>query len=109
MASWGTEQLSGKEEVTGGTTHLTGYSFTSTGTLDALVKFHAGDRYRFPILVPAGENVSISGLNEPFENGLTVESAGGDGKLAATVWYKGEEVELPDEEPDLEGPAELLI
>jgi hypothetical protein len=39
------------------------------------------------IVVPAGEERSISGLNEPYPNGLSVESTG-DGTLIANVFYE---------------------
>ncbi len=40
------------------------------------------------IVVPPGEERSISGLNEPYPNGLSVESLAGDGTLIANVFYE---------------------
>lgn len=48
------------------------------------------------IVVPPGEERSIMGLNEPYPNGLSVESLTGDGTLVANVFFE-ERVVLEEE------------
>ncbi len=70
MASWLSENLNEREEVTSAAARLNGWSLTSTGTEIRYVAFKDGDRTVSMIAVPAGEERSISGLNEPYPNGL---------------------------------------
>lgn len=98
MASWLSESLHEKETVSDGPTRLTGYSLTSTGLEHRYVRFMNGDRTPSVIVVPPGEEISISGLNEPYPNGLAVESHEGDGTLIANVFHEPRETE--PEEPE---------
>lgn len=50
------------------------------------------------IVVPAGEERSITGLNEPFPNGLAIESLTGDGTLIANVFFEEREPVVLEEE-----------
>lgn len=88
MASFLSEDLNEREVVATGTMRLNGYSLKSTGVQDRYVGFWDGERIKPMIVVPAGEEVSISGLNEPFPEGLAVESLKGDGTLIANVFYE---------------------
>lgn len=87
MSTWLSENLNDREEISFGAARLTGWSLTSTGTEPRYVAFKDGDRTASMIVVPAGEERSISGLNEPYPNGLSVESTG-DGTLIANVFYE---------------------
>ena len=87
MSSWLSEDLNEREEVSPGATRLNGWTLTSTGTEIRYVAFKDGDRTVSMIAVPAGEERSISGLNEPYPNGLAVESTG-DGTLVANVFFE---------------------
>ena len=87
MSSWLSEDLNERVEVVAGAARLNGWSLTNTGTELRYVAFKDGDRTASMIVVPAGEERSISGLNEPYPNGLAVESTG-DGTLIANVFYE---------------------
>lgn len=50
------------------------------------------------IVVPAGEERSITGLDEPFPNGLAIESLTGDGTLIANVFFEIREPIIVEEE-----------
>lgn len=88
MSTWLSENLRDREEVTSGASRLNGWSLTSTGREPRYVAFKDGDRTASMIVVPPGEERSISGLNEPYPNGLAVESLTGDGTLIANVFYE---------------------
>ena len=90
MATFLSENLNESEVVNDGATRLHGYSLTATGTEDRYVTFMGGEQ-KSVIVVPAGREVSLSGLNEPFPDGLSVESKVGDGKLIANVGYESRE------------------
>jgi hypothetical protein len=91
MGSWLSEDLNEREEITTTPTRLTGWSLTSTGRQHRYVAFKDGDRTATMVVVPPGEERSISGLNEPYPTGLSVESLIGDGSLVANVFYKTQE------------------
>lgn len=88
MASWLSENLNKRETVSEDPVRLNGYSLTATGVETRFVAFKDGDLTKPLIVVPPGTEVSISGLNEPYPNGLAVESLIGDGKLVANVFYE---------------------
>ena len=96
MSTWLSENLNNREEVSAGATRLNGWSLTSTGTEHRYVAFKDGDRTASMIVVPPGEERSIMGLNEPYPNGLSVESLTGDGTLVANVFFE-ERVVLEEE------------
>ena len=96
MSTWLSENLNNREEVSAGATRLNGWSLTSTGTEHRYVAFKDGDRTARMIVVPPGEERSIMGLNEPYPNGLSVESLTGDGTLVANVFFE-ERVVLEEE------------
>ena len=87
MSSFLSENLNQREEVASGAVRLTGWSLTSTGKQSRFVAFKDGDQTKVMIAVPPGKERSISGLNEPYPNGLSVESLTGDGTLIANVFY----------------------
>ena len=91
MSTYLSENLNEREVVHGGPARLHGYSLTSTGREPRYVAFIDGDRTAALIVVPAGEERSISGLNEPYPAGLAVESLRGDGTLIANVFYEERE------------------
>ena len=96
MPTFLSEDLNDREEVSSGAVRLTGWSLTATGAKLRYVKFKDGDTLKAMIVIPAGEERSISGLNEPYPNGLSVESTG-DGMLIANVFYEESERRvLPD-------------
>lgn len=88
MATFLSEDLNEREVVVKGAARLHGYSLKSTGVKDRYVGFWDGERIKPMIVVPAGQSVSIIGLNEPFPEGLAVESLQGDGTLIANVFYE---------------------
>lgn len=88
MSSWLSENLHEREEVSLGPTRLIGYSLTSTGNEHRFVAFKDGDRTATMIVIPPGDEKSLSGLNEPYPRGLSVESLLGDGRLVANVFYE---------------------
>jgi hypothetical protein len=88
MASWLSENLNEREEVTPAAARLNGWSLTSTGTEHRYVAFKDGDRTASMIVVPPGGERSIIGLNEPYPNGLSIESLAGDGTLIANVFFE---------------------
>ena len=91
MTTFLSEDLNAREEITPGPARLQGWSFTSTGVKDRYVAFKDGDRTVSIIVVPQGQERSISGLNEPYPDGLSVESLTGDGTLIANVFYEDRE------------------
>ena len=104
MASWLSENLNEREVISEGPTRLHGYSLTNTGTTDRFVGFKDEENTKPMIVVPSGKEVSISGLDEPYPNGLAIESLTGDGTLIANVFYHVREVEpLPMPQTALEG------
>jgi hypothetical protein len=90
MSSWLSENLNEREQVAEGPARLNGYSLKSTGVKDRYVGFWDGERIKPLIVVPAGEEVSLIGLNEPFPEGLAVESMQGDGTLIANVFFEAQ-------------------
>lgn len=98
MTTFLSENLNEREEITESAARLTGWSLTSTGTKLRYVAFKDGETTKSMIVVPAGESKGISGLNEPYPSGLSVESTG-DGTLIANVFY--EETPLGD----IDGPV----
>ncbi len=88
MSSWLSENLNQREEVFAGPTRLNGYSLTSTGREHRFVAFKDGERTATMIVIPPGDEKSLSGLNEPYPHGLSVESLVGDGTLIANVFFE---------------------
>lgn len=87
MASWLSKNLNKREVITTGPTRLNGWSLRNTGLQDRFVTFKNKGKSGPVIVVPPGETDSISGLDEPFPDGLAVESLTGDGTLIANVFY----------------------
>ncbi len=98
MASWLSENLNEREIISVGPTRLNGWSLTNTGTQDRFVAFKNEEITKPMIVVPAGEERSITGLDEPFPSGLAIESLTGDGTLIANVFYEAREPLLSPEE-----------
>ena len=88
MASWLSENLNEREVITDGPTRLNGWSLTNTGTQARFVAFKSEEKTGPMIVVPPDEEVRISGLDEPFPDGLAIESLTGDGTLIANVFYE---------------------
>ena len=100
MPTWLSEDLNERETVSTGAVRLNGWSLTNTGNEARFVAFKDGDTTGPMIVVPAGDERSFSGLDQPFPRGLEIESREGDGKLIANVFF---EVREPIEERE---PAE---
>ncbi len=94
MSSWLSEDLNERETVSAGPARLNGWSLTSTGNEHRFVAFKDGDRTVSMIVIPPGGERSITGLNEPYPGGLSVESLTGDGKLIANVFFEAREPEV---------------
>lgn len=92
MPSWLSENLNEREFVSEASVRLNGWSLTSTGKEHRYVAFKDGDVTKALVVVPPGEERSISGLDVPFPSGLSVESLTGDGTLIANVFYEAREV-----------------
>ncbi len=88
MSTFLSENLNEREEITSGAARLTGWSLTATGTQARFVAFKDGDTTKSMVVVPSGEERSISGLSEPYPSGLAVESLTGDGLLVVNVFYE---------------------
>lgn len=91
MSTYLSENLNEREVVHDGPTRLHGWSLASTGVEHRFVAFKDGDRTTLMVVVPPGEERSISGLNEPYPDGLAMESLTGDGTLIANVFYEKRE------------------
>ena len=91
MSTWLSENLNEREEISSGATRLTGWSLTSTGKEHRFVAFKDGNKTVSMVVVPPGEERSISGLDEPYPGGLSVESLAGDGMLIANVFFENRE------------------
>ncbi len=113
MTTWLSEDLNERETVSTGAVRLHGWSLTNTGTQARFVAFKDEEITKPMIVVPAGEERSFSGLDQPFPRGLAIESLEGDGKLVANVFFsersdappETEEDEPPDEDEPLEEVA----
>ncbi len=88
MASWLSEDLNERETVTDGPTRLNGWSLTNTGTEARFVAFKDDDKTGPLVVVPAGDEKNMLGLDQPFPSGLAIESLEGDGTLVANVFYE---------------------
>ena len=88
MATFLSEDLNEREEITPGPARLHGWSLTSTGQEHRYVAFRDGERTASMIVIPPGPERSRGGLNEPYPDGLSVESLTGDGILIANVFYE---------------------
>ena len=86
MATFLSEDLNESEEVSG-PARLTGYSLSSTGAEHRFVTIRGGSK-KIVVVVPPGETKGISGMSEPFPEGLSIESKAGDGILVANVFYE---------------------
>lgn len=86
MATHLSENLNEREEVSG-PARLTGYSLSSTGTEHRFVTLQGGSK-KIVVVVPPGETKGISGMSEPFPEGLSVESKVGDGTLVANIFFE---------------------
>ncbi len=106
MASYLSEDLNERETVSTGAVRLNGWSLTNTGTEARFVSFKDGDKTGPMIVVPAGDERSFSGLDQPFPNGLAIESLEGDGTLIANVFYEVRSDEPPEEDVPSE-PEEI--
>jgi hypothetical protein len=95
MASYLSENLNEREVISTDPTRLHGWSLTNTGTEASFVAFKEGEETGPMVVVPAGEEKSISGLDEPFPGGLAIERLTGDGTLIANVFYDVREVVPP--------------
>ncbi len=98
MASWLSEDLNEREEVSAGDTRLNGWSLTSTGNEARFVAFKDGDKTGPLVVVPAGDEKNMLGLDQPFPNGLSIESLTGDGKLIANVFFEERKPSSPEDE-----------
>ena len=103
MASWLSENLNEREVISPDPARLHGWSLTNTGTQERFVAFKDGERTAPMVVVPPGQERSISGLDEPFPDGLAIESLTGDGTLIANIFY---EVREPIAMPSLEAAPE---
>ena len=97
MASWLSEDLNKREVITTGPTRLIGWSLANTGTEERFVGFKSEDKTGPMVVVPPGDEKSMSGLRLPFPFGLAIESLTGDGTLIANVFF---EVRKPIAPPD---------
>ena len=88
MASYLSENLNAREVISTGPTRLHGWSLTNTGNEARFVAFKSDEKTGPMVVVPAGDERSISGLDEPFPEGLAIESLAGDGTLIANVFYE---------------------
>jgi hypothetical protein len=86
VATYLSENLNEAEEVSG-PTKLTGYSLTNTGTKDRYVVLRGGTK-KVTLVVPPGETINMSGMSEPFPEGMTIESLVGDGTLVANIFHE---------------------
>ena len=98
MSSWLSEDLNEREEVSSASVRLTGWSLTNTGRELRYVKFKAGDKTGPLVVVPAGEEANMTGLDQPFPGGLAIESEG-DGTLIANVFFEVREPSSDEDEP----------
>ena len=110
MASWLSEDLNKRETVSTGAVRLNGWSLTNTGNEARFVAFKDGDKTGPMIVVPAGDERNMLGLDQPFPSGLSVESLTGDGTLIANVFFEVRS-DVPseteeDEPPDEDEPPE---
>lgn len=86
MTTYLSENLNEREEVSG-PARLTGYSLSSTGAEHRFVAITGGGK-KIVVVVPPGETKGISGMSEPFPEGLSIESKVGDGTLVANIFYE---------------------
>ena len=103
MASYLSEDLNEREQVHDGPARLIGYDLTSVGASEErFVAFKDGEHTHLMIVVPA-EGKSITGLFEPYPDGLSIESLTGDGTLVANVFYEPrDEIVNEDAEDEVE-------
>ena len=66
MASWLSEDLNEREEISTGPTRLNGWSLTNTGNEARFVAFKDGDKTGPMIVVPAGDEKNMLGLDVPW-------------------------------------------
>ena len=105
MASFLSEDLNEREVVSTGAVRLNGWSLTNTGTEARFVAFKDRDKTVSMIVVPAGDEKNMLGLDQPFPRGLAIESLEGDGKLIANVFFSvrsDEPSETEEDEPSEE-------
>ncbi len=88
-----------------GAVRLNGWSLTNTGTEARFVAFKAGDKTGPLVVVPAGDEKNMLGLDQPFPSGLSVESLTGDGTLIANVFFEVRSDAPPETDED-EPPEE---
>jgi len=86
MATYLSENLNESEKVSG-PARLTGYSLSATGVEHRFVTITGGSK-KMMLVVPPGETTAIAGINEPFPEGLSIESKVGDGKCVANIFYE---------------------
>ena len=87
MATFLSENLNESETVHDGPARLVGYELANTGKEERFVAFKDGGHTHIMVVVPPQRSRSITGLLEPYPEGLSVESLTGDGRLIANVFY----------------------
>lgn len=100
MASWLSEDLNEREVVSTGAVRLQGWSLSNTGNEARFVAFKEGDKTVSMIVVPAGDEKNMLGLDQPYPKGLAIESLTGDGKLVANVFFEVRSEESPETDED---------
>ena len=91
MATFLSENLNENETVHDGPSRLVGYDITTTGVKDRFVAFKDGGHTHIMLVVTPESPARITGLFEPYPEGLSVESLTGDGTLVANVFYEPRE------------------
>ena len=91
MATFLSENLNENETVHDGPSRLVGYELANTGSDERFVAFKDGGHTHIMVVVPPQRSRSITGLFEPYPEGLSVESLTGDGTLVANVFYEPRE------------------
>ena len=74
-----------------GPARLIGYELAATGVKERFVAFKDGEHTHLMGVVPPNDGKSITGLSEPYPDGLSIESLTGDGTLVANVFYEPRE------------------
>ena len=97
MSTWLSENLNERVTVAEGPVRLNGWSLSNTGRQSRFIAFKDGERTRTLIVVPPEGDNSILGLNEPYPEGLAIESLTGDGTLIANVFFEKRELVVVSE------------
>ncbi len=91
MATFLSENLNENETVHDGPARLVGYELATTGVEERFVAFKDGGHTHLMVVVPPKDGKSITGLFEPYPDGLSVESLTGDGTLIANIFFEPRE------------------